>query len=305
MHDSQSMDIRRLEQWVAVAEEGSFMRAAERTHLSQSALTRAIQGLEQELDVRLFERGRHGVVPTVSGRQLLDCARRVLFEARTLLRNADLVRHDQLGEVCFGAGSYPSAILLPGILTTLVREYPDIKVKVEVNDWATLQRKVLDQEIEFAVVEKRTVPPDPSLESRPLSVEPAGWYVNVDHPLAERTSLTTRELRGYPLVSVPLPAKTRAHLQRRLGLTPGETLELNIECNDLHALREVVLNSDAILSATATLCRQELADGRLTRLNIPDNHQIVSYVLIHPAGQTLTPIAQRIVALIEQLAAQR
>lgn len=299
------MDLRRLEQLVALAEEGSFVRAAERSHLSQPALTRGIQNLEHELGVKLFDRDRHGVVPTAAGRRLVDRARRVLFEARGLQRDADLLRQDQLGEVRFGAGSYPAAILLPEVLVTLVNNYPDINVKVEVNDWATLQRKVVEEELEFAVIERRTVPPDAPLEAHPISVEQAGWYVRTGHPLAEHNSLTTRELRGYPLVSVPLPPTILGRLQRRLGLAPGEALGLGIECNDLYALREVVLHSDAILSATATLCRKEVADGLMVRLNVPDNHQKVEFAVVQPAHQSLTPAARRTVALIEQLAARR
>lgn len=56
------MDLRRLEQLVALAEEGSFVRAAERSHLSQPALTRGIQNLEHELGMKLFDRDRKSVV---------------------------------------------------------------------------------------------------------------------------------------------------------------------------------------------------------------------------------------------------
>ena len=79
------MNLRRLEQLIALAEEGSFVRAAERTHLSQPALTRSIQHLEHDLGIRLFDRTRQGVVPTAAGQQLVDRARRVLFEVRGLV----------------------------------------------------------------------------------------------------------------------------------------------------------------------------------------------------------------------------
>tara|TARA_R110001606_G_scaffold1937_23_gene8048 strand:+ start:3821 stop:4768 length:948 start_codon:yes stop_codon:yes gene_type:complete len=299
------MNLRRLEQLVALAEEGSFVKAAARSHLSQPALTRAIQGLERELGVQLFDRAHQGVVLTPAGRRLVDRARRVLFEARGLKRDADLIRNDQLGEVRFGAGSYPAAILLPDVLATLMEEHPDLNLNVEVNDWATLLRKVTEEVLEFAVVERRTVPAQALLETRLLSVEAAGWYVRTGHPLAARARLATRDLLPYPLVSVPLPDAARAGLQRKLGLTPGEKLTLGIECNDLHVLREVVTRSDAVLSATATLCRREVAEGRLVRLNIDDSHQSVEFALVQPAGHTPTPAAAKTIALIEQLAARR
>lgn len=299
------MNLRRLEQLVILAEEGSFVRAAERAHLSQPALTRGIQSLERELGVRLFDRDRQGVVPTPAGRRLLDRARRILFEARGLRRDAERLRHDELGEVRFGAGSYPAAILLPDVLATLLHEYPDLNVKAEVNDWATLLRKVEDEALDFAVVERRTLSPDARLETRLLSVEEAGWYVRAGHPLAGRGSLALRELRPYPLVSVPLPATARSQLQRRLGLAPGEALSLGIECNDLNALREVVTRSDAVLSATATLCRREVARGRMVRLAIHEGQPRVEFAAVWPSHRDLSPAARKALSLIEQLAARR
>lgn len=299
------MDLRRLEQLVALAEEGSFVRAAERTHLSQPALSRGIQNLEQELGVQLFDRARQGVVPTPAGRRLLDRARRVLFEARGLHRDADLLRHGQLGEVYFVAGSYPSSILLPDVLATLMAEYPDMNIKAEVNDWGTLLRKMTNEEMDFAVLARRAVPPEAQLETRRLWVETAGWYARTDHPLAGRSPLTARELLSYPLASVPLPSGARADLQRNLGLAPGEKLALGIESNDLSALRQVMLRSDVVLRATATLCRHEVAVGRAVRLDVKDSGQKVEFVVVRPAHRTLTPAARKTIALIEQLAARR
>jgi len=103
MHEINS---RRLAHLVALAEEGSFARAAERVHLSQPALSRSIQALEDEFDIKLFDRAARGVVTTAAGRMLVERARRVLFEARCLFRDVELIRSDALGEVRIGMGPY-------------------------------------------------------------------------------------------------------------------------------------------------------------------------------------------------------
>ncbi|KYZ85514.1 LysR family transcriptional regulator [Alloalcanivorax xenomutans] len=298
------MNLRRLEQLVALAEERSFVKAAERTHLSQPALTRGIQNLEHELGIRLFDRTPQGVVPTAAGQQLINRARRVLFEARGLRRDAALIRNHEMGEVRFGAGSYPSAILLPDVLGTLMSEYPHLQIKVEVNDWATLLRKVETEELDFAVVERRTVPHDSALESQPLSKEAAGWYVRRGHPLADGRAVATRDLGDYPLVSVPLPETARNRLKRRLGQSPGEALALSLECNDLVTLREVVTRTDAVLSATPSVCRAQVAAGRLVRLNIQDSHQEVELAVARLANRTLSPAAHKALSLIQAWADQ-
>ena len=78
MHD---MTVRRLSHVVALAEAGSFARAADRVHLSQPALSRSIQAIEAELGLRLFDRAARGVTITQAGKRIVERARRVLFEA--------------------------------------------------------------------------------------------------------------------------------------------------------------------------------------------------------------------------------
>lgn len=293
------MNLRKLDQLVALAEEGSFIKAAERTHLSQSALTRGIQNLEHEFGIRLFDRTSKGVVPTTAGQQLINRARRVLLEARGLRHDAELIRNHDMGEVRFGAGSYPAAILLPDVLSSLLNEHPHLQVKVEVSDWATLLDKVEREELEFAVVVRRTVPHDSPLETISLSEEEAGWYVNRDHPLAGRGAIATRELSDYPLVSVPLPDATRARLKRRLGQAPGEALALSLECNDLPTLRDVVTRTHSVLSATPSVCRGLVEAGQIVRLDIQDSHQSVKLAVVRLANRTLSPAARKALDLVE------
>ena len=294
------MNLRRLEHLVALAEEGAFAAAARRCHLSQPAFSRSIQGLEEELGVALFDRTRQGVVATAAGRHLVDRARRVLREAHGLRRDADLIRQQDLGEVRFGAGAFPSAVLLPGVLADLMNAHPRLKVRVEVGEWAGLLRKVEAEQLDFAVVERRTVPPDSALETRLLAVESAGWYVRGGHPLAARRGLAVTDLRAYPLVSVPLPAAARERLGRELGLAHGEALPLALECNDLIALREVVTRTDAVLSATPSVCREEVARGRLVRLDLDRVRPKVEFAVARLAQRTLSPAAEKALALIER-----
>src|SRR5574337_443604 len=96
------IDLKRLAHVVALADEGHFGRAAERVHLSQPAFSRSIQAIESDLGLRLFDRGTDGAKPTPAGGFLIERARRLLFDARCLQRDAALYRDSKLGDTAFG-----------------------------------------------------------------------------------------------------------------------------------------------------------------------------------------------------------
>ena len=86
------MHLRQLRQFVAVAEELSFRRAAQRLHMSQPPLTAAIQRLEQQIGVALLERTRHRVALTAAGAAFLEEARRTLSQAQLAQVHGDPLR---------------------------------------------------------------------------------------------------------------------------------------------------------------------------------------------------------------------
>ncbi len=82
------MSLEQIESFVAVAEEGAVVRAAQRLHISQPPLTRRLQALEHELGVRLFERMPRGMRLTDEGQRLLPRARRILAEVSAMIRGS-------------------------------------------------------------------------------------------------------------------------------------------------------------------------------------------------------------------------
>src|ERR1700730_2286874 len=111
-----TVNLRRLNHVVALADTLHFARAAESAHLSQPAFSRSIQAIESDLGIRLFDRDVGDVRPTPAGEFVIERARKLLFEARCLQRDVDLYRDSQLGDAPFGVGRPPAASLVPGAL---------------------------------------------------------------------------------------------------------------------------------------------------------------------------------------------
>lgn len=173
MHEVNS---RRLGHLIALAEEGSFARAAERVHLSQPALSRSIQALEEEVGMKLFDRAARGVAMTAAGRLLVERARRVLFETRCLFRDVELLKAHELGEVRIGLGPYAAVVLLPDLLVEFARRFPKIKVSIELGEGDGLLAKLRGEQIDFLVTDRRVPPVTPDVTLQRLPRHEGGWF---------------------------------------------------------------------------------------------------------------------------------
>src|SRR3954449_8221138 len=126
------MELRHLATFVAVAEEGSFTRAAGRLHVVQSAVSSGVRALERELGVTLFDRTTHRVQLSEAGRALLPEARRTLAAAAAARDAVDQLRGGLRGTVVLGTMQAQGmhAIDVPGLLARFRARFPDVTVEV-------------------------------------------------------------------------------------------------------------------------------------------------------------------------------
>jgi DNA-binding transcriptional LysR family regulator len=301
MHEINS---RRLSHLVALAEEGSFARAAGRVHLSQPALSRSIQALEDELGMKLFDRAARGVAMTAAGRLLVDRARRVLFETRCLFRDVELLKAHELGEVRIGMGPYPSVILLPDLLIEFSRRFPKIKVSIELGEGDALVDKLRAEQIDFLVTDRRVPPVTPDVALHRLRRHEGAWFARPDHPLLTRGAVPIAALRDFPLVSVSLPAFMKDALHRLLKFRAHEEIPLQVECNDVAVLKAVVARTDAVLFATASAVWRDLEARQLARIPLTHATKLgLECAFVSLAERTPSPAASSALALAEQVMA--
>jgi DNA-binding transcriptional LysR family regulator len=107
------MDFRKLRNFVVLAEEQIYSRAAEQVHLTQPALSRSIIALEDELGARLFDRSNNNVLLTPIGKILLTRAQSLLFDLGRLKQEVRLMAEGETGEISMGVGPYPGSTLMP------------------------------------------------------------------------------------------------------------------------------------------------------------------------------------------------
>jgi DNA-binding transcriptional LysR family regulator len=198
------MELRQLETLVAVAEEGSFTRAARRLNIVQSAVSAAIRTLERELDSQLFERTTHHVALTDAGAALLPEARRTLAAAAAALEAVDQVRGGLRGTVTLGTmqAQAMGAVTLAELIAAFREQHPGVEVRLRQAGSLEMAAAVRDGPLDLAFVGiGRRAPAGVTLV--PLTQEPMQLACSTAHPLAGRRSVELAALVDQPFAELP------------------------------------------------------------------------------------------------------
>lgn len=257
---------------LTLAEHGSFSRAAAALPLSQPALSRSIQGVEQQVGEQLFVRTATGVEPTDIGRIFILRARQIVQMSDELDREITSDRALQSGHVWVGGGPYPAQSTLAVALAKFVPAYPRISIRLVIRDWDELLRGLRSRDIELFVAETSTLQQESDVEIEPLPAHSVYFAARAGHPLAGRHNVMAADTFAYPLATLsripprmlePLRAVQRKSVDSEAGMRSFPALE----CNSLSVISQVVLNSDAVMAATLTSIATELESGRITVLD--------------------------------------
>ena len=280
--------LRQLRHLAAVAEHGSYTRAAAAMGLSQPSLSRSIQALERSLGANLFDRTRTGVVPTAVGQVVVDRARRVLREASDLDREVSLALALEIGHIRVGVGPYPAEISVGKAAGRLTGRRPGVQVELVVSHWATLTEAVLDGELDLAIGETSAARENPRLIVEALPPHRGGFFCRPGHPLTRKSRLTLDDLRAYPCSSPILPD--------RFPLAASA-----IRADTFQLAKSVVLESDAVGLAMPTTIERELLDGTLVDLPFEAPWLVTNYGFIRLADRTPSPAALAMIETVREV----
>ena len=167
--------------FITTVECGSLTRAAERLHYSQSAISRMIADLENELDLSLLERDRNGVTLTSDGEMLLPCAREVVNDCRKLMMQADSLKGLRSGMIRIGTFSSTATHWLPNIIREFQKDYPAIDYELLLGDYEEIEKWVSEGRVDCGFTR---LPAPADLEAVPLEEDPFMAIVPEGHPLA-------------------------------------------------------------------------------------------------------------------------
>jgi DNA-binding transcriptional LysR family regulator len=206
------MDLLQLEHFLAVVDEGTFTRAAERVSRTQPAVSQSIKKLEDEIGGQLFSRDLHDVSLTEAGKALVEYARKMVQTRDEAMRELGSLKALKTGTLNIAAHESAAVYLLPAALRDYVRRFPDIKVGIYRSALSEIPRQVMDREVHVGFVKEE--PGFHELKCIEVHSDELILVAAPTHPLTKRQNVHIQDLGSERFVVHHLCSSTEQMILR-------------------------------------------------------------------------------------------
>lgn len=259
------MTIRHMKIFVQVYQLRNVTRAAECLHMTQPAVTRAIHEIENYYGICLFERMNRRLSPTETAHQLYAQALHIVDSFDAMDR--ELRNWDSFGILRVGASITLGNFLLPPLVCQFQKEHPNITVQATISNGESLQQKLLDNQLDIALVEGWL--DDANLHTEEFHRDRMVLIVPPDHPLLSQQTVNLQDIPLYPLLLREEGSAGRRFLDGFFSAR-GMVLHPIWESVSTQALVKAVAYGLGISLLPEQLVRQDIADGHVCTHKIED-----------------------------------
>jgi DNA-binding transcriptional LysR family regulator len=289
-----------LEAFVAIADLGSFHRAASFLNLSQAALSHRIRKLETELGIPLFVRTTRDVSLTKEAQEVLPEVRRSLKRLGDSYASLSGLGRDRSARLSFACLPTLSINYLPGVLRAFSDRYPGIVVRLQDCAASLIYEMVNSDDVEFGLTIIGARHWD--LDIREIYTEPYVLYVRRDDPLASRASVRRSDLVGRTFVQINTQSSNRQLVDEALGSVRSDYVWRYHVQNAAMALR-LVAEGAAITILPALM--ESFARPELVALPFSDVRMTRTIGVVTRRGASLSVPARHLIGLLETRLSER
>lgn len=281
--------LRQIRAIIAVCEEGSFTRAAEREHATQSGISQHVSATERALGVKLFERASTGVTPTPAGLRFYKRCVEAVGMLETASEEARAMAGLVTGDLRIGLmPTFTRAVLAP-TLDDFVSRHPDVRLHIVEGYSGTLTEMVRADELDFAVVP--AFEGEVGLMARLLVRDREMLISGQRRGLKRLAPIRLAECKPLKIV-VPGPDNVRRRNLETYFLTNGVEVDAKLEMDAMIGTLELVARSDWVTVLPSLISVNDISRGELVVNPIVDPPLYDEFVLIQPARRTLSAQAR-------------
>ncbi|WP_160146004.1 LysR family transcriptional regulator [Dictyobacter aurantiacus] len=297
------MNLQNLRVFLKVAELEHITRAAEELHLTQPAVTKIIQSLEQEAHLELVERQGRRIVLTHAGRVLQSYARRMFSLEREMDDALAALRDVHRGEIKLAANTTAGVYLLPSIVARFRSLYPQITLNISILNSQEIIEHILDWSLDFGIVEGEVEHLPESLNVRFFTRDTLILVVPPNHPWCGRDQVSAAELGDHTLVAREPGSGVRDMLERELTCRDIAFKPL-LTLTDNEAIKQMVMNGVGAAVVSFLTVQRELASGDLVQIPLADMELQPELSFIQRPEKQLSRAAQAFFSFLFPLSAR-
>jgi DNA-binding transcriptional LysR family regulator len=294
------MKFQTLQALIRIEEVGSLRAAAQLVHLSQPALSAAIQQLEEELKAPLLVRTKRGVSLTSFGQAFMKHARLIVSERDRAQQVIDQMRGNWRGEVKFASSPAIALSSLPLALQAFAREFPSVTVHVRDGLFPAVSPQLRDGTLDFALTAAHKHDIDSDLEAHALHVSDVVIVARRNHPKAKATKLA--QLVGCQWAFSSAPRGPGAIILEAFAKKELPSPQQGIVCESFLALPGIVAHSELLTTMPRDLFERNAFKDQLCILPIKDPLPSPTIYVLRRHDLPLTPAAEALIRWIQHFA---
>lgn len=290
----------RLHVFRVVAQLQSITKAARSLHLSQPAVTKHIQLLEDELQVPLFTRSAGGMILTQAGVVYLQHVQQVAQAHERVAQRLRAPTGVLTGRIRLGTNKTLLAYYLPKILAVFKRRYPSVTCEILDGNTDTIVGALLDQHIDLAIIEGPCQRPE--LQKQTFLEDDIIWVAAPTDPIAAIPHPTVQAVLKRPLIVREVGAGSRQFMEEALRQlrVPLDRLNIVQEIPSPAAIKRLIAAGVGIGYIFALGVATELASRKLVKINCPKLTIRRPFSVLYPQGPEPTGISQAFIQLLMQ-----
>jgi DNA-binding transcriptional LysR family regulator len=300
------MTLHQLKIFAMVGRLKNFTQTADNLHVRQPSVSLLVKGLERELEAKLFEKLGNKVHLTLAGEKLLQRTEEILAKVDGIKEEIDEIKGLKKGKIRVGGSALAAASFLLGAVQSFRRRYPGVEVILKIQRSDSLEKRLLERELDVAIVGWPLR--SPLLVGEPYRQEEIVVIAPPKHPLTKKRSVPLELIAKEPLISSEKGTFIRNMIEKRFaeeGLPFSPILEVDEQFGARDAVRRAVANGLCLGFLTKSHVVQDVAGGRLKVVKVPElNLKRTMYIAVHKKRLN-SSLVQAFIDLLKQYKEKR
>ncbi len=290
------MTLRKIEVFLLVATKLNMTKVSKEYFVSQPAISQMIKEIENEFEVKLFNRIGKKLHLTNEGKILKEYSKKMLNLHSNLKDDLSDFKNLSKGELKIGASTTFGIYLLPSIVNRFSTLYPDINVLVTIENTEHICRLVANDELDFAFIEADSTESD--LVSTKISDDELVFISSPDHPWSKLDLLKKSDIQNEKFILREIGSGTRSVFENVMKKKKIK-YKIDFTFGNTEAIKQLVMNNVGVGCISHLACKNEVADGKIKTHSIANINLKRSFNLIHHKDKYISKLIKKFISQVD------